>query len=92
MLQEYYYWLLEHDHLMRRNFEIRGTKQLKRMFAYARKSTKMPDFMSPDNVEQLRKYWESPDFKKLSEQNKKKTAITTKTALDYHYTPVVQFP
>jgi len=28
-------------------------------------------FMSPDNMEQLRKYWESPEFKKLSEQNKK---------------------
>jgi len=27
--------------------------------------------MSPDNVEQLRKYWESPEFKKPSEQNKK---------------------
>jgi len=27
--------------------------------------------MSPDNMEQLRKYWESPEFKKLSEQNKK---------------------
>jgi len=41
------------------------------MFAYARKTVKMPTFMSPDNVEQSRKYWESPDFKKLSEQNKK---------------------
>jgi len=31
----------------------------------------MPDFMSPDNITQLKKYWESPEFKKLSEQNKK---------------------
>jgi len=41
------------------------------MFAYARKTGKMPDFMSPNNMEQLRNYWESLDFKKLNEQNKK---------------------
>ena len=41
------------------------------MFAYARKTKNMPDFMSLDNMEQLRKYWESADFKKLSDQNKK---------------------
>jgi len=37
---------------VRRNFWIRGAKQLK-------------------NLEQLKKYRESPEFKKLSEQNKK---------------------
>ena len=66
MLQKYYYWLSKHDRLVRRNFEIRGTKQLKSMFAYARKTGEMPTFMFPDNVDQLRKYWESLDFKKLS--------------------------
>jgi len=71
MFQKYYYWLPEHDRLVRRNFKIRAAKQLKNMFTYAQKSGKIPDFMSPNNVEQLRKYWESPDFKKLSEQNKK---------------------
>ena len=71
MLQKYYYWLPEHDRLVRRNFEIRGAKQLKNMFAYARKTGKIPDFMSPNNMDQLRKYWESADFQKLSEQNKK---------------------
>jgi len=70
-LQKYFYWLPERDGLVRRNFEIWGAKQLKSMFAYARKTRKMPTFMTPDNAEQLRKYWESPDFKKLSEQNKK---------------------
>ena len=71
MSQKYYYWLPEHDRLVRRNFEIRGAKQLKSMFAYARKTGKIPTSMSPDNVEQLRKYWESSIFKKLSDQNKK---------------------
>jgi len=71
MLQKYYYWLPEHNHQVRRNFEIRGAKQLKNLFAYAWKSGKMSDFMSPDNIEQLKKYWESPKFKNLSEQNKK---------------------
>jgi len=61
----------ENEGLVRRNFDIRGAKQLKSMFAYARKTGKMPKFLSPDNAEQLRKYWESPDFKKVSEQNKK---------------------
>jgi len=32
----------------------------------------MSDFMPPNNVEQFKKYWESPEFKKLSEQSKKK--------------------
>jgi len=67
MLQKYYYWLLEHDRLIRRNFEIRGAKLLKSVFAYVHKTGKMLDFLCPDNVEQLRKYWESPYFKKLSE-------------------------
>ena len=61
----------ENEGLVRRNFDIRGAKQLKSMFAYARKTGKMPKFLSPDNAEQLRKYWESPDFKKVSDQNKK---------------------
>jgi len=79
MLKKYHYWLPEHDRQVKRNFEIRGAKQLKNLFVYARKSGKMPDFMSPDNVEQLKKYWKSPEFKKLSEQNKK-TATAIKTA------------
>jgi len=66
MLQKYYYWLPEHDRLVRRNFQIRGAKHLKSMFAYAHKIGKMPTLMSPDTAEQLRKYWESLDFKKLS--------------------------
>jgi len=70
-LQKYFYWLPEHNGLMRRNFEIQGAKQLKSMFAYACKTGKMPTFMSPDSAEQLRKYWESLYFKKLGEQNKK---------------------
>jgi len=61
----------ENDGLVWRNFDIRGAKQLKSMFAYARKTGKMPKFLSPDNAEQLRKYWESPKFKKVSDQNKK---------------------
>jgi len=70
-LQKYFYCLPENYGLMRRNFEIRGVKQLKSMFAYAHKTGKMSNFLSPDNAEQLRKYWESPGFKKLSDQNKK---------------------
>jgi len=65
MLQKYYYWLPNHDRQVRRNFEIRSAKQMKNLFAYAQKSGKMPDFMSPDNVEVLKKYWESPKFKKI---------------------------
>ena len=41
------------------------------MFVYGRKTGKMSTFMSPNNVEQLKKYWESPNFKKLSDKNKK---------------------
>ena len=61
----------ENEGLVRRNFDIRVGKQLKSMFAYARKTGKMPKFLSPDNAEQLRKFWESSDFQKVSEQNKK---------------------
>jgi len=70
-LQKYYYWLPEHDRQVRRNFEIRGAKQLKNIFCYARKTGKMPKFISPTNMEKLRKYWESEDFQKLSATAKK---------------------
>jgi len=74
MLQKYYYWLPEHDRQVQTNFEIQRAKQLKNLFAYVRKTGKMPDFMSPDNVEQLKKYWESPEFKKLSEHKKNRNS------------------
>ena len=56
---------------MRRNFEIRGVKQLKNLFAYARKLGKAPNFVSLDTWAHLQKYWEGLDFQKLSAQNKK---------------------
>lgn len=56
---------------MRRNFEVSGAKQLKNLFAYARKLGKGPDWVSPHNWAQLQKYWEDPDFQKISAQNKK---------------------
>ncbi|KAJ8438200.1 hypothetical protein Cgig2_001918 [Carnegiea gigantea] len=34
---KYYYWLPQHDRQVRRNFDISGAKQLKNLFAYARK-------------------------------------------------------
>ena len=46
-LQKYLYWLLEHDGLVRRNFEIQGAKQLKSMFAYSCKTGKMPLLYRP---------------------------------------------
>jgi len=69
--QKYYYWLPQHDRQVRRNFDISGAKQLKNLFAYARKLGKGPDWVSPDNWARLLKYWEGPDFQKLSAQNKK---------------------
>ena len=56
---------------MRRNFEVSGAKQLKNLFAYARKLGKVPDWVSPDNWAQLQKYWEGLDLQKISAQNKK---------------------
>ncbi|KAJ8432027.1 hypothetical protein Cgig2_026730 [Carnegiea gigantea] len=67
----YYYWLSYLNHQVRRNFEVRGAKQLMNFFTYARKSGKVPDFVSPNNWAQLQKYWECPDFQTLSSQNKK---------------------
>ena len=90
-LYKYFYWMPENEGLVRRNFDIWGAKQVKSMFAYARKTGKMPKFLSPDNAEQLRKYWESPDFKKVSDQNKK-IATVTKAASDHPCTHVVLFP
>ena len=71
MLQKYYYWLPKYDHQVSRNFEIKEAKQLKNLFAYEWKLGKMLDFLSPDNLEKLKKYWESPEVKKLSVQNRK---------------------
>jgi len=62
MLQKYYYWLPVHDRQVRRNFEIRGVKQLKNLFSYARRTEKMPDLLFPDNLEWFKKYLESPKF------------------------------
>jgi len=56
---------------VRRNFEIRGAKQLKNLSSYARKTGKMPKFTSPDNLEKLKKYWESLEFQKLSSKERK---------------------
>ena len=57
MLQKYYYWLPEHDRQVMRNFDIQGTKQLKNLFAYARKSRKLPDFISLNNVVHNTPWW-----------------------------------
>jgi len=70
ILQKYYYWLPEYGSQVRHNFEIRGAKQLKNIFCYARKTGKMPKFISLDNLEKLKKYWESEEFKKLSSTRK----------------------
>ena len=56
---------------MGRNFEIRGTRQLKNLFSYARKMEKMPKFIFHDNLKKLKKYWDSCEFQKLSPQAKK---------------------
>lgn len=69
--KKYYYWLPHYDLQVRRNFEAKAAKQLKNLFAYARKTGKVPDFVSPDNWAQLQKYRQSPDFQKLSSKNKK---------------------
>ncbi|KAJ8434053.1 hypothetical protein Cgig2_004633 [Carnegiea gigantea] len=37
ILVKYYYWLSQHDRQVRNNFDISGAKQLKNLFAYARK-------------------------------------------------------
>jgi len=69
--QKYYYWLPQHDRQVRRNFDVSGAKQLKNLFAYARKIGKGPERVSPDNWARLLKYWAGTDFQKLSAQNKK---------------------
>ncbi|KAJ8444332.1 hypothetical protein Cgig2_019890 [Carnegiea gigantea] len=56
---------------VRRNFDVSRVKQLKNLFAYARKLGKRPDWVFPDNWAQLLKYWAGTDFQKLSAQNKK---------------------
>ena len=63
--------MLEHDCQVRRDFEIRGAKQVKNVFSYARKMENMPKFISPDNLEKLKKYWDSFEFQKFSSQAKK---------------------
>lgn len=47
--KKYYYWLPQHDRQVRKIFEVSGVKQLKNLFAYARKLGKGPDWVSPDN-------------------------------------------
>jgi len=41
------------------------------MFTRARKKREKPSFVSPYSYETLRKYWETPEFQKLSKQNHK---------------------
>ncbi|KAJ8429167.1 LOW QUALITY PROTEIN: hypothetical protein Cgig2_010117 [Carnegiea gigantea] len=67
MLLKYYYWLPQHGRQVHRNFEVNRAKQLKNLFAYACKSSKV----SSDSWALLQKYWKDPDFQKLSTQNKK---------------------
>jgi len=47
---------------VRRNFEIRGAKQLKNLFSYACKTGKVPKFISLNNLEKLKKYWDSSEL------------------------------
>ena len=42
--------------------------QLKNLFSYAHNTGTMPNFISPDNLEKLEKYWDSFEFMKLSSQ------------------------
>jgi len=44
----------KHDRQVRRNLKIRGAKQLRNLFTYARKTRKTPKFISPDNLEKLK--------------------------------------
>ena len=51
--------------------KLDGVKQLKNLFAYERKSSKVLNWVSSDNWAKLQRYWEDPEFQKLSSQNKK---------------------
>jgi len=69
MAMEEFAWSLPPMELSRENEnEPLGNihhKQLKNLFYYARKTRKMPKFISPENLERLKKYWESWEFQKL---------------------------
>lgn len=69
--QEWYYWQPEHARQIRLNFEARGMARLKDMFCTARKDLSVrPFWLSSEVWDTLKQYWESPEFKKISEQAK----------------------
>ena len=90
-LQKYFYCLPENDGLVQRNFKIRGAKQLKEHVCVRTQDRENAQIFVPDNAEQLRKYWESPDFKKLSDQNKK-NCNSDQGGVGHHFIHVVLFP
>uniref|UniRef100_A0A7C9EQG9 Uncharacterized protein n=1 Tax=Opuntia streptacantha TaxID=393608 RepID=A0A7C9EQG9_OPUST len=69
--QEWYYWQPEHACQIRLNFEARGMARLKDMFCTVRKDLSVkPFWLSSESWDTLKQYWESPEFKKISEQAK----------------------
>uniref|UniRef100_A0A7C9ARR3 Uncharacterized protein n=1 Tax=Opuntia streptacantha TaxID=393608 RepID=A0A7C9ARR3_OPUST len=69
--QEWYYWQPEHACQIRLNFEARGMARLKDMFCTVRKDLSVkPFWLSSEIWDTLKQYWESPEFKKISEQAK----------------------
>ena len=72
MSQKHYYWNIDNETHIWRNFEYRGVSRLRDIFGYARKYNKKPKWLPPSVWNEMVKHWSEDDnFKKLSQQNKK---------------------
>ncbi|KAJ8444541.1 hypothetical protein Cgig2_000820 [Carnegiea gigantea] len=75
---KYYYWLPQHDRQVRRNFDVSGAKQLKNLFAYARKlnesAVKAAEEAHHKEIEDLRKAIEEKEVKFQHELAQEKAA------------------
>ncbi|XP_070024698.1 probable transposase-like protein At4g04430 isoform X2 [Nicotiana sylvestris] len=65
-------WLPQYNVATRDNFEKRAAARMTQLFQDIRKNLPVkPNWMGDDVFKEMKEYWESPEFKSKSEQNKK---------------------
>uniref|UniRef100_A0A7C9E475 Uncharacterized protein n=2 Tax=Opuntia streptacantha TaxID=393608 RepID=A0A7C9E475_OPUST len=69
-----YWWLPEHDNIIKKNFEKKGAARLKDILSDAHEKRMKPQWMNEEVWEGLYNYWDTPEFKAKAERNKRNRA------------------
>nr|AFK44930.1 unknown [Lotus japonicus] len=82
MFKSKFTWPSEHDDVVRRNFEKRGSVKMTQLMQDVRKNLdERPNWIKEPEWTQMKAYWESSSFKEKSEINKRNHAALAGASL-----------